>query len=587
MSFNYRSYDTRNLFRLYVFLVVFFFAVILFRFYQLQIRGHSRFEEMSTSNFEKIKPLIPPRGDIYDRNGTLLVSEKPAFSLYVIPAEFNDSTLHKLMEVLPLDSAKTMRKVGKWKHYKPVKIYRQLPEDAFSYIMENYLAFSGIEIRVEPRRRYFNDVGMSHLLGTLGEVTEKDAERFRLEEGDIEGKKGIEKYYDSQLRGEKGYTFVKVDVLGRVIQYQEPEKVVPPKPGYDLYLTIDAELQTYAEEMFQGLRGAMVVIDVVKGEILTIVSSPAYDLNLFTGPISHTEWSKLINDPTHPLYDRPIQSTYPPGSTFKIVSAIAALQDNIIDPEWSVVCPGYFKLGRRTIKCWKSDGHGKMNLQSAIQHSCNVYFYQLGLKIGLETWNKYSTLFRFGQRTGVDIYGEKKGLVPSFSWYNKKYGKNGWTKGHLANLAIGQGELLVSPLQMAQFAMMVANEGVYYTPHVRKYFKDKLSGRIIDYPVRAYKIPGVDGNTFKFVKNAMRLVVTDGTAGVLNIPDFSVAGKTGTAQNPHGDDHAWFIGFAPYENPRLAFAVIVENGGHGGSAAAPIVKNYLKKYFRKYKTVKK
>lgn len=597
MNFNSPSHiDKTLLFRIYASLVVIFFIILLLRFYYLQIRGHSRFEEISTSNFEKTVPLIPPRGDIYDRNGRLLVTEKPAFSLYAIPAEFDQETLYRLQKILYLDSAKTWKKIGKWKHYKPVKIYRQLPDSSFTFLMENYLDFKGIEVRVEPRRRYLGEANMSHLLGTLGEVTEKDMQsknnknndnkksknKKNIEEGDIVGKKGIEKYYDNELRGEKGYKFINVDAYGREIHHSGEDKTVAPKPGYDLYLTIDVELQRYGEEMFWDKRGAMVVIDVTNGEIISLVSFPTYDLNLFTGPIKQSIWTTLISDSTNPLYDRPIQSTYPPGSTFKIVSAIAALHENVVSPNWTINCPGYYRLGRRTIRCWKSDGHGEVKLKDAIQNSCNVYFYQLGLKIGLETWSKYSSLFHFGEKTEIDIYGEKAGLVPTFEWYNKKYGKNGWSKGHLANLAIGQGELLVSPLQMAKFAMIVANKGVFYKPHIRKYFQENESDQIINFSNEKFEIKGVDENTYNFVRNAMRDVVTDGTARVLNIPQIEVAGKTGTAQNPHGDDHAWFVGFAPVDKPKLAFAVIVENGGHGSSAAAPIIRNYLLKYLRKY-----
>ncbi len=258
------------------------------------------------------------------------------------------------------------------------------------------------------------------------------------------------------------------------------------------------------------------------------------------------------------------------------------MQEKIINPSWSISCPGYFKLGRKIIHCWKKSGHGELNLVGAIENSCNVYFYQLGLKIGLNVWEKYSKLFRFGKTTGIDIVGEKAGLVPSVAYYNKVYGKNGWTRGNLANLAIGQGELLVTPLQMAQFAMIIANEGTFYRPHVRKYFVDKLTNQKEYYTPEKIVIRGLKPEIYRFVKEGMYKVVHEGTGRAANIPFVDVAGKTGTSQNPHGKDHAWFIGFAPYDHPEIAFSVIVENGGSGGAVAAPIARKILVQYFRKY-----
>lgn len=580
--YRYENINNKNLFRFYVFSIVVLSIIYLFRFYQLQIKSFTKYEELAEVNAFKVVDLIPPRGDIFDREGNLIVTEQPAFSLYAIPALFDKETFHKLQKIIPLDSAEVWKKIGRIKHYKPIKIYRQLPDSALVYLLENKIFFKGIEVRVEPKRRYVSDLNMSHILGTLGEATEKEAKLFQVEEGDIIGKKGVERFYDKELRGEKGYKFVVVDAIGRIIKDNIPEKTVPPKPGEDLYLTIDYDLQKYGEELMQGKKGAIILIDVQNGEILTLVSAPGYDLNLFTGRIKPQEWQKLISDTTYPLYDRALQSLYPPGSTYKLVSALAALQEKIITTDWKRNCPGYFRLGRKIIKCWKKDGHGELDLLGAIENSCNVYFYQLGLKIGLDVWEKYSKLFRFGQLTGIDIYGEKRGLVPSNAYFNKIYGKNGWTKGNLANLAIGQGELLVTPLQMAQFAMIIANKGFFYRPHVRKYFYDKLERRKIFYPVKKYKIQGVDTEVYDFVREGMFKVVHEGTGRAANIKGFNVAGKTGTAQNPHGKSHAWFIGFAPYENPKLAFSVVVENGGSGGAVAAPIIRKLLRKYIRKY-----
>lgn len=562
--------------------IIFFSLIYIFRFYQLQIKSFKKYEQISEGNAEQIIPLIPPRGDIFDREGNLLVTEQPAFSLFAIPALFTEKTYQELKKILPLDSEKVWKKIGRLKYYKPVKIFRQIPESSLIYILENEILFRGIDIQVEPRRRYRPDVNMSHILGILGEATSADVKEFNVEEGDIIGKKGVERTYDIELRGQKGYKFIVVDALGRVIRDNIPEKTVLPNPGKDLYLTIDLELQRYAELLMQNNRGAIVLLNVRNGEILTMVSSPGYDLSLFTGPIKNDVWASLIADSTFPLYDRALQSTYPPGSTYKIVTAIAALNENVIKPDWSVTCNGYFRLGRRTIKCWKSDGHGQLDLTGAIKNSCNVYFYQLGLKIGLDLWEKYSKMYRFGLPTGIDIYGEKGGLVPSVSYYNKLFGEGKWTKGNLANLAIGQGELLVTPLQMAQFTMILANGGHYYQPHIRYFMYDKIKKQKEYYQIKKFSLDPLRQGVYDFVREGMFQVVDDGTGRAARINNFSLAGKTGTAQNPQGDDHAWFIAYGPVDNPEVAIAVIVENGGSGGAVAAPLARELIRKYIRKY-----
>lgn len=577
--------DKEKLYFLYSTLLAVVILVMFSQLFFLQVRSNDRYTELARNNAQRIIPLIPPRGDIFDREGRLIATEQPAFSLYAIPALFNGKTYQELKKILPVDSAELWKKIGKIKHYQPVKIFRQISDSALIHILENEILFPGLDIRVEPRRRYLSEKFMSHVLGTLGEALEEEvnASGGEIEEGDIIGKKGIEKYYDEFLRGEKGYKFILVDVLGKVIEEDLPEKQVPPVPGKDLYLTIDSDLQERGEYLMEGKRGALVMMDVRNGEILALVSAPQYNLDLFTGTIRPEVWAKLISDTTYPLYDRVLQSTYPPGSTFKIITAIAALNEKIISPEWSVYCPGYFQLGRRTIRCWKKDGHGNVNLSEAIKQSCNVYFYQLGLKIGLETWNRYSQIFRFGSRTGIDIWGEKGGLIPSREYYEKVYGKNGWTKGNLANLAIGQGELLVTPLQMAQMAMIIANEGKYYRPHILLYAYDKVNNQKEYFPVEEKHISqNISSSIYAFIRQSMEKVVSEGTGRAASIPGFTVAGKTGTAQNPGGADHAWFFGFAPVENPRVAFCVLVENGGGGGAVAAPIAREMLELFKRKY-----
>jgi penicillin-binding protein 2 len=422
--------------------------------------------------------------------------------------------------------------------------------------------------------------GLAHLLGTLGEVDENELNDLSyLESGDMVGKKALERSFDRELRGKKGYKFVRVDAMGRVVEQIPAGKSALPEPGEHLYLSIDLRLQTFADTLMEGRRGALIAIDPRSGEILTLLSKPDYDIRLLSGVISSEIWDKLLNDPHHPLYDRVCQSGYPPGSTYKLVAAFAALNEQIIDPSWKVECPGYFRIGRKVVRCWMADGHGEMDLEGAIKNSCNVYFYRLGLLIGLNIWNKYSRLFHFGEKTGVELTNENPGLVPSYQYYNKVYGEGKWTKGMLANLAIGQGELLTTPLQLAQFITILANKGVLYRPHVGLKLVDPIHKHVRWLSVKGKTLGEIPLPIYDIILEGMREVVDGGTgwrAGIYGIPS---AGKTGTAQNPHGDTHAWYIGFAPFDEPEIAICVLVENGGSGGGVSAPIAAAYLKKYF--------
>jgi len=324
-----------------------------------------------------------------------------------------------------------------------------------------------------------------------------------------------------------------------------------------------------------------VVVDCSNGDVLALVSKPDYDPTIFTKPISPRTWLALVNDPDKPLYDRMVQSLYPPGSTYKLVLAAAGLETRIITPEWKAFCPGYTWLGRRRYDCWNLAGHGELNLLNAIERSCNVYFYKLGLKVGLDNWADFSRRFLFGKPTGIDLIDEKAGLVPDRAYLDHQFGKNRWSRGLILNMAIGQGDLLVTPLQMARLAMIIANEGRYYPFHLLKYLEDPIDGTKKWATIDSLTIPGVSAATFKILKRGMYLVCNGehGTGRAASYRNIRVAGKTGTAQNPHGDDHAWFIGFAPAEKPQIAFCILIENGGSGGRIAAPIAREIIKNYF--------
>jgi len=561
-------------------LTLFFFIVLLIGFMRLQVNKKNLYLQKSINNSIRKIALYPVRGLIRDSKGKILVDNRPSFAMAVIPKIIADSTINFLSARFHIPAQEIQKKIHKEYGFRPIIIARDISQKQLIFLEENRLSLPGVVNIVESKRYYGPDIRSPHILGTIGEVTPEEQHRWPgLKTGDLTGKSGLEKRYDSELRGTKGVRYLRVDAQGKEIGIYDINRNILPVHGSDLYLRLNFRLQQFADSILNGKRGALVAIDVRNGGIISMVSKPDYNPSDLAGKINPDIWKKLVNDPAHPLFSRAIQSSYPPGSTYKIVAAIAALQEKIITPQWKAFCPGYFKLGRRTIHCWNKAGHGWVNLKQAIKGSCNVYFYQLGLKIGLNIWNKYSLMLGFGSPTGIDIPNESSGLVPSESYFNHLFGKNGWTRGNLANLAIGQGELLTTPLQIAQFAMILANKGVYHTPHLVDHIFQYDTHKNTTFPENTKYITGISNEVYNFVRDGMHEVVNGGTGWRAKVPNIDMAGKTGSAQNPHGDSHAWFMGFAPYEFPQIAIAVLVENGGGGGAVAAPIARQFLEMYF--------
>ncbi len=577
--FNHIDQKSSRVFLLSIILVISFTA-ILGGFFNLEIVHRQYYLDISLHNIIRQLKINPVRGLIFDRENKLLVDNRPSFSAALIRAHTNDSTIKVLADQLHISPDEIQLRLRKTSPFRPTIIARDLDAKTRVYLEENQFFLPGFELLLDFKRFYPADVNSPHIFGYIGEVNEREKKQdTRYELGDLIGKTGLEKYYDIELRGVKGVRYVRVDASGKILGDYDPGLNVPAVHGSDLYLTLDYKLQKFAEHLMAEKRGSLVAIDVRTGGILAMVSKPDYDIRALSGKINAQIWQKLIQDEAHPLYSRAIQSAYPPGSTYKIVAAIAALQEGIITPSWTAYCPGYFKLGRKIIKCWNPKGHGRLNLYGAIKNSCNVYFYQLGLKIGLETWAKYSKLLGFGKQTLIDLPNENSGLVPTVKYFNQIYGKNGWTKGNLANLAIGQGELLTTPLQIAQFAMILANRGLYHRPHLVDHLYNYQSKKEIYFPRQSKMVAEVSTEVFDVVREGMHQVVNGGTGWLGKVPGIDMAGKTGTAQNPHGKPHAWFMAFAPYQHPEVAIAVIVENAGSGGGVAAPIARQFLEMYF--------
>ncbi|MEJ2195691.1 MAG: penicillin-binding protein 2 [Ignavibacteriaceae bacterium] len=560
-------------------------TTIGFRLFQMQILNQTSYDDKSADNSIKLIEQIPPRGVLYDRNMTLLVNNVPAYTLRIMPADYDKNLNTTLETILGVEPGCINKKLDEFKVYSkfiPIKIKRGIGFDIVAWIEENAENLPGVDYVVEMHRGYPGGVNGSHLFGYVREISEKQLKNhpdyYKL--GDVIGLKGVEKTYEKELRGTKGSNFVLVNSRRKKIgNYKGGSEDIPAIKGNDIVLTIEASTQRTAEELFIGKKGALVAIEPATGEILALVSSPQYDLNRFSYITSENFLNTLYNDPGKPLFNRATMSVQSPGSTYKMLSAIAALDLGIINTSFTIHCTGGYTYGRY-FKCHGS--HGTVNVIQAIEKSCNVFFYQLILKIGIEKWAEYSKHFGFNTKTGIDIGEESAGLIPDASYYEKIYGPD-WPHSILLSLAIGQGETGATPIQLAQYTALIGNEGKSYQPHLVRGFIDNNTKKIVHYDYKEIDA-SVSKNAIDIAKRGMYLVVHgEGTATHLRWSDYEISGKTGTAQNPHGEDHAWFVAFAPFDNPQIAVAVIVENVGFGSTHAAPIAKKVIEAYLNSVK----
>jgi penicillin-binding protein 2 len=563
--------------------VVTLMGALFLRLYQLQLLYHTEFGRQSEENSVRSVEKTPLRGYMFDRHGVLMVDVGPFYTVTVTPAEFNPANIRPLASILRLDPEVVRERIAKGQSYSrfaPARILRDVDFRTVSAVEERLYLLPGVGFQIESKRAYPTPARASHLLGYCREVTDaqlgKLSDFYRL--GDLIGASGLEGGYEHVLRGEKGYRFLAVNARGQILgSFEGGRNDIEAREGFDLNLTLDAGLQAYAESLMEGHRGALVAIDPSDGGILAMVSKPDFDPSIFSGVTAPELWSELNADTTKPLFNRASMTRYPPGSTYKMVLAAAALEEGIISKNDRIMCYGAYRFGNRTFK--DLHVHGSTNIVEAIQRSCNVFFYQLMLKVGFEKWVEYSKRFGFGQPTGIDIGEETQGLVPTPAYFDRVYGKGKWTQGYLISLAIGQGEVGVSPLQMACYTAALANGGTLHQPHAVASLRNKRLNRVEEVGHRSRKI-GISAATMEIIREGMRRAVQEpgGTGGGARIAGMESAGKTGTAENPHGADHAWYVGFAPFENPRIAVAVIVENAGYGGTRAAPIAGRVLQRY---------
>lgn len=561
--------------------------ILVLRLFYIQVLRYEGYLTQSEHIRITREVIEAPRGFIYDRNGEVLAENRMSYSITADPfdrAEFDESIprLAALVPELPalinaggdgslVDAVK--RKIGSYNN--PVKIVRDADFRLLSIVEEHSNELPGIGGVFEQRRNYPQGPLAAHVIGYMGEPTATEYDVLKdkgYELGQTIGKHGVEKYYESTLKGTNGARFVERDYLSRNIGTTSEFQPVYPVPGENIRLTLDMRLQAVAQEAFADTTiGALIALDPRNGEILVMASAPSFDPNDFTHVMTSDQYSGLVNDPDKPMFNRAIQATYPPGSTFKVVTAITGMENGIPPTTTFQPCNGAYYFGR-WYHCWDENGHGVLDMEGALEHSCNVYFYQLSRRLDLEEWHQIGDDLGLGQKTGIDIDGEVAGILPDYDYY-KRTGV-AWSPGMILNLSIGQGENLATILQLAHYMGIVATEGIDATPHL-------VRGEIE--PPR--RVMDIDPSSFKVAKRGMMKVVhgSGGSAKSARIPGHVIAGKTGTAQNPHGEAHKLFVAFAPYDDPAVVVACVAENAdGLPVSLAVQIVRKVLISYFNYY-----
>lgn len=567
--------------------------IFAYRLYDLQIND-SRYKQSADSNAFLKKTIYPSRGLMYDRNGELVVFNQPAYDVMLVPRDVTDfdtldfcNTLHITPDELQkrFDNMRDKRKNPGYSSYTPQVLITHLSAQDYGRLQEKLYRFPGFFIQKRILRQY-NHLAAANVLGNIREVNATDVENDHYyQAGDYTGDLGVERSYERYLRGEKGVEILIRDARGRIQgRYENGAHDVPPVSGRDLRLSLDIRLQEYAESLMVGKRGAVVAIEPETGEILCMVSSPTYDPTLLVGRQRGKNYRALVNDDRKPLFDRALMAAYPPGSTFKPTQGLILLQEGIITTGTSFPCHRGYVSGRLRVGCHP---HGSpLPLKPALQTSCNAYFcYGFRAMIdkrskygssaqAFEVWKKHLVSMGYGYKLGVDLPGESRGFIPNDKFYNKFYGEGHWSANTIISVSIGQGEILATPLQIANLCATVANRGWFITPHVVKAIADT----VMPAEYRTRRVPTIDRHWYDEVAEGMRMAVTGGTCRRAAFGDVAVAGKTGTAQNPHGKDHSAFIGFAPYDKPKIAVCAYIENAGFGATYGVPIGSLVMEKY---------
>ncbi|HLP98045.1 MAG TPA: penicillin-binding protein 2 [Sideroxyarcus sp.] len=595
-------------FRLRLVLSLGFVALMLFillaRFFYLQVVRHDYFHTLAESNRIYVVPIVPNRGLLLDRNGVVLARNYSGYTLEVAPDKVADmdaliAELGKLVEITPKDIKRFKKLLTERQTLGTMPIRSQLSDEEVARVAAQRFRFPGVEIKARLFREYpLSDV-TSHLIGYVGRINQKDIDQLEQEDNaanylgsDYIGKTGVEQRYEKELHGTTGFEQVEVDVGGRAVRVLSRTS---PQSGSNLMLTLDAKLQEVAEQAFGDYRGALVAIDPTNGEVLAFVSKPGYDPALFIDGIDTETWDALNNSPDTPLNNRALRGQYPPGSTIKPFMALTGLHYGTRLPSRTISDPGYYMLpgSRHQYRDWKTGGHGSVDMFKSIVISCDTYYYGLATELGIDNMYSYLSRFGFGKKTGLDMDGETSGLLPSTEWKARRHNQI-WYPGDTVSAGIGQGYNLVTPLQLAFATATLANDGVAYQPHLVKEIRRSRGEPLLTEYKQLFDLE-IPPEHIKLVKDAMEAVTKPGgtAAGAGYGAPYRMAGKTGTAQviaikqgekyieskvSEYNRDHAWFIAFAPADKPRIAMAVLAENGGHGGSTAAPIARKVLDYY---------
>ncbi len=562
------------------------------RLFWLQIVKQDFYRDLSAQNRIRIVKKKAARGLIRDRNGNVIVGNRPAYSISALPFEFKPlpeviSRIAELTETAEEDILEKYEKPkGRLSLYTPIRLVSDIPMQQVAYLEEHSEDFPGVTKEIAPVRDYLEGSIAPHVIGYTGQIDVQELrDRYgeNLKPGDIVGKSGVEKQYDNFLRGEDGVHYIEVKVNGEVVGPASDFEDIPAVSGADLYLSIDKALQHCADSLMDLLpyieRGCFIAMDPRNGDILAMTSKPDFDLEVFTKPVTDSVWQALNDFEMNPLINRSIQGTYPPASGLKLIGTSIAIDKGYTTRETKMTtpCHGRIFYGDRYYNCWYRKGHGDIDLMEAVAYSCDVYFYQLGLRIGIDDWSYFTQLSGFGERTGIDLPSEASGFVPDRAYFTERYGRMGWGYGVILNLIIGQGETLATPLQLLSFFAALSQGGAIYRPRVVSKISPPFGRSIVLKPHSTGRLPFSEDAISANVDACVMTVNDPDKTGVgAFMEDIVVAGKTGTAQNPHGASHAWFVSFAPADNPRVALLILVENGGSGGHYA------FLHRFFYDY-----
>ena len=549
-------------------------SVLIIRYFQLQILNFDQYSKKANTNRIRKVTLSSPRGLILDREGRILVDNIPTYILNAIPGELSnkDVKLQFVADIIGIDPSIILTNYEKYYRgrFISTRLAKDLTFEQISKLEENKLNIEGIYYQQFPERAFPSKVNASHILGYVKEV-DRDIrnslnKKNDYELGDVIGWSGLERKYESYLKGKHGVQFFEVDAFGREVGFVDDFPPRDPEPGNDIITTIDMDIQNSLEKAMINKRGVIIVGLPKTGEILGAVSMPDYKPDLFTGRITEQDWREILNHPDKPLVNRFNQGLYPPGSIVKMITEVALLENINFDPLTKIKCDGAFQFGDRIFGCWYTNGHGEMDLSSAIAFSCDIFFYKTIKYYDFDILSDFYKKFGFGRLTGVDIQGESRGVVPTIDYMNKRYGRFGWSKGSLLNYSIGQGELLVTPIQVFNYTNLLATKGKTYKPHFVKDYSPVPSDTI-DIPNETWD---------KIILDMAKVISDENGTGKAADPkklNAKVFGKTGTAENPHGEDHAWFIGWMDFLNEKYSIVILLENAGSGGAIAAPIAKN--------------